>query len=338
MKRKLILHIGMGKTGSTSIQRTLKTSKSQLLTKGIKYLGLMLEEHPLETDYPWHFDFGWSNFISSPIELREKQLTSALIEINNSLPEDVHTLIWSNESFFEGIGLLKKILASIEDIFDIQIIGYIRSPGGWIQSAYMQWGIKHKTYNGPLKPFKAWTNQHPYRVMMRINEWLDFNRKSMFFNFDAVPNITEHFVNNYASTASKDISLLRSNDTPSPVAMALFAYHNSLSESQVLPNEIMPLLHLSGLLEPRQKTPTYNKLLPTQEDITEYENRFIDEIHAINTYFESIGQPGFKTGSTEVKDRSVTQNEVNRALLELIVHLEKQVNNLRNEIKKASNK
>jgi len=43
IKPKLIVHIGMGKTGTTSIQRALRISTKELDSKGVKYLGMWFE-------------------------------------------------------------------------------------------------------------------------------------------------------------------------------------------------------------------------------------------------------------------------------------------------------
>ena len=43
---ELILHIGMGKTGSTAIQLTLRNNIAKLQDAGADYLGMWLEPGP----------------------------------------------------------------------------------------------------------------------------------------------------------------------------------------------------------------------------------------------------------------------------------------------------
>ena len=332
MKRKLIVHVGMGKTGSTSIQRTLKMSSGLLADRGVRYLGLMLEESPLKVNYPWHFDFGWSEYIKIPAVQRESELVSALTEIDAALPEDTHTLIWSNETFFHGLDLIKNVLLAVAPHFDIEIVGYVRSPGSWIQSAYMQWGIKHKTYDGALKVFGAWAADHPYQVKSFVDGWSNLGFHTMFYNFDAISDVASQFINTYVPGGTDSIKVMRSNDTPAPVALAMFAYHNSLSETPVHPAEMDSLLNSSGLLRRRQNMTAFNELLPTDNSVSEYIKRFENEMSSVNAYFDSVGQPPFETLNIKVKDLSVDQNEINRALLELVVHLEKQIKALRTEV------
>lgn len=322
----------MGKTGSTSIQRTLRMSSGLLADRGVKYLGLMLEESPLKANYPWHFDFGWSEFVKMPVAQRESELVSALTEIDAALPESIHTLIWSNETFFHGLELIKRVLLAVAPHFDVEIVGYVRSPGSWVQSAYVQWGIKHKTYAGALKTFGTWAADHPYQVKPFVDDWSSLGFHSMFYNFDAISDVASQFINTYVPGGSDSIKVIRSNDSPAPVALAMFAYHNSLSETPVHPAEIEPLLNSSGLLRRRQKMTAFNELLPTDDSVGDYIKRFENEMSSVNAYFDSVGQPSLGSQDIKVKDISVDQNEINRALLELVVHLEKQIKALRVEV------
>ncbi|MEP5625277.1 MAG: hypothetical protein ABJP82_22120, partial [Hyphomicrobiales bacterium] len=49
----LVLHIGAGKTGSTSIQFTLRQAAEKLAKQHTFYAGLMLEKLPVATQYSW---------------------------------------------------------------------------------------------------------------------------------------------------------------------------------------------------------------------------------------------------------------------------------------------
>ena len=50
-KIELILHIGAGKTGTSSIQETLRNNSLALNDQHVKYLGLMLEFAEHKYDY-----------------------------------------------------------------------------------------------------------------------------------------------------------------------------------------------------------------------------------------------------------------------------------------------
>ncbi|MEW5838764.1 MAG: hypothetical protein AB1717_08025 [Pseudomonadota bacterium] len=330
MKRKLIIHVGMGKTGSTSIQRTLREGSHYLEEHGIKYLGLMLEQQPLSHAYAWHVDGGWPAFhgITDRDEATQ-QMVGAFVELDESLAPSIHTLIWSNESLFDSFSVVAAVLDIIATRFDIQVVGYIRSPDSWVLSAYMQWGIKHKSYVGALKSFKEWTNGRPYLVMPMLNQWLQFDPGAAFYNFNSVSDVVRHFIDNHLPESARGVPVKRSNDTPPPVAQALFASYNSLSAADVLPTELMPLIRAAGLHKTMQPMSEYNELLPSEDDIAEYLSHNKNEVEAINRYFEATGQRGFDLLNPRYKDYSVTQQDVNRALLKLVVYLWREVNSLK---------
>jgi hypothetical protein len=339
MKRKLIIHIGMGKTGSTSIQRTLRRAQDSLNSQGVHYLGLMLEHAPSDDFYPWQVDSGWAAYLRLDKEIANQQLLGVLTETDKKLPSEIHTLVWSNESLFDGASLVLSAIESAREIFDIEIVGYIRRPDSWVTSAYLQWGIKHKSYPGPLKPFRNWAGGMGYSVMPKIKSWEAMGDSIKFFNFDAISDIAEHFNTTLLPEATNGISPFRANETPPSVAMAFFAYYNSLSEGQVLPSELEPLLNRSGIYSSKQKVRPYNNMLPNELDIKNYLQQNAEEISKLNTYFEAHNEPVFDLSEPKVKDYSTNQHEINRGLLQMIKHLFVEIDMLKNKLKKqdASN-
>lgn len=331
MKRKLIIHVGMGKTGSSSIQKTLREARNVLEESGVKYLGLMLEHLELPNEYSWHQVSGWGAFLSLESVQAQKELADALIYADETLPESINTLVWSNESLFDRPDDVSKAIEEVKDRYQICVVGYIRRPDSWITSAYLQWGVKHKTYRGPLKPFRAWSSGRPYVVSPKIKAWEALAHTSTFFNFDVVPDIAGHFVESIIGKAG-DVPSLRANDTPPPVVMALFAYHNSLAEGQVLPEELGPLLRASGLFNKQQKTVPYNRLLPTEDDISNYVETQSEEISRVNEMFKINGHPEFDLSTLKVKDYSASPLDINRAMLQLIFHLYSEIESLKKKL------
>ncbi|MBN0986996.1 hypothetical protein [Amphritea pacifica] len=333
MKRKLIIHVGMGKTGSSSIQHTLRASGPLLQARGVKYLGLMLERQSLEKSPVWHKSDGWTQFTSLPEPQATAQLVAALQEIDQALPDSVHTLIWSNEALFNEVEQVAAAIEQLNLLFDITVVGYIRSPDSWIHSAYLQWGIKHKSYKGSLKSFPEWVKNKKFVVTPFINRWKQLVESVVFFNFEPIKDVCEHFITEYLPAIASDVKVVVSNETPSSAAIALFAYYNSLFEEEVLPNRLMPLLSESGVAKSRQVMPEFNGLLPGKEDISHFiaDNR--PEIDQINHFFEMEKQPPFDMNQLKFKDNNVSQQDINRALLQLVVHLSDEVERLKQVIK-----
>ena len=328
MKRKLIIHVGMGKTGSTSIQMALGSNENLLAENGVKYLGLMLENTPLPKSYTWNHSGGWHTFLRLDLKEACQELVEAFTHINENLPQNLSTLIWSNESLFFDFDHVDA-LKSIESIYDIHVVGYIRRPDDWIASAYLQWGIKHKTYTGPLQSFRQWVKTLPYSVAPRIDIWKESVDSSKFFNFNAIEDITRHFLERSAPALAQELRASSSNHTPPPQAMALFCAYNSTLERQVLPSELEPLLSRSGLMNKLPPARNYNSLLPTTKDLQAYIEENAEEIREVNKRLDMQGEPGFRLAAEEIKDRSVSQQDINRALLRTIVHLADEVESLK---------
>ncbi|SEG55012.1 hypothetical protein [Marinobacterium lutimaris] len=333
MKRKLIIHVGMGKTGSSSIQKTLRVARPTLEQHGIKYLGLMLEHLSLPVaQYDWHVVDGWERYTCMDRAQANRELAHVLQYAADKLPPDLHTLIWSNESLFDCIENVEPALNALRDRYDIQIIGYIRRPDSWILSAYLQWGIKHKINSGPIQPFRNWVRRKPYVVTPKLEGWSSFADEACFYNFDDIQDVSAHFVANVLSLKTGDIPSLRENDTPPPAAMALFAYHNSMAEGAILPDELEPLLKEAGLYEKMQKSQPYNKLLPVESDVASYVEQCQGEVDKINKIFEASGQARFDLTTLKYKDYSSTPLDTNRALFKVIYHLYKEIELLKSKM------
>ena len=149
---KFIFHVGMGKTGSTTIQAALAENSSVLAAKGYLYLGQWLGIVRPEFD-----EFaGFQLFLEqSP---REFDISSFLF-LNAA--EDVNIgrkldkFIVSNEQYLENVAKTEPFFRGISRRGELEIIIYVRPPATWLPSAYMQWGVIHKTNLGRLESFSV---------------------------------------------------------------------------------------------------------------------------------------------------------------------------------------
>ena len=98
----LLVHIGHGKTGSTSIQQTLLKNRDAMLERGIAYLGRMLEHCETSEPKEWqHADGAVRLLHQMPADTAGQEIYSVLTEELDRLKTiGVHTAIWSNEAFF----------------------------------------------------------------------------------------------------------------------------------------------------------------------------------------------------------------------------------------------
>ncbi len=149
----LILHVGMGKTGSTSLQKTLAAAeKSGLLAgQGTRYLGMTPTF--LGSAYADALD-GFRNLFQHPVEEQSRLAVSTrdfLEEVHKN--QGVTTFVLSNEVLTQHARVLRPFIERLQAGIDVKIIQFVRNPIPWAVSAYKQWGIRHKTYPGPIRSF-----------------------------------------------------------------------------------------------------------------------------------------------------------------------------------------
>jgi hypothetical protein len=147
---KVIFHVGMGKTGSTTIQRSLATSSALLAAAKTHYLGQWMEiVHP---------DFDkFKGFQAFLRQAPDQMIASAerLLARIAALHQETgaETFVISNEQYLENIPRLKEFFAVLAAKVQLQFIIFVRPPASWLPSAYIQWGVLHKTNRGPVQPF-----------------------------------------------------------------------------------------------------------------------------------------------------------------------------------------
>jgi len=141
--KKCILHIGMPKTGSSSIQKYLYSKVKSL--DGIEYAEIGPINHSGPITYIFNPDiindpfFSRRGLSSEQIISKKKHFTKKL---NNALSAEYETIIISAESlgtvFFKEDWLweLKKKLLKYVD--SIEVIAYVRKPISFMESAFQQ--------------------------------------------------------------------------------------------------------------------------------------------------------------------------------------------------------
>jgi hypothetical protein len=140
----VILHIGKGKTGSSSIQQFLQTNRDILESCGIL---LVLPEIPA------------AGYQLSDFSHPEKYHQALQYLKEFSQERHFSTILWTNETFEH---LTVDFIYRFREMFpasSFRIIVFLRRQDQWIQSAYCQWGVKHKIYPGPVKSFDAFLNE-----------------------------------------------------------------------------------------------------------------------------------------------------------------------------------
>jgi hypothetical protein len=141
---RLTLHVGMPKTGTTTIQSFLATNRKRLQDHGLFSLGpFCLKSYPSTSEF---FD--------------EERLRCGLDEIKRRTKKGINRLLWSHEGFsnfsYSKDGKLPKIIQRGLPASSYRVIIYLRRQDHFLRSAYLEWGIVGKRYPGRVVGFDDW--------------------------------------------------------------------------------------------------------------------------------------------------------------------------------------
>lgn len=294
---KLIVHIGHGKTGSSSIQETLLSGRDILADQGIAYLGLMLEHGGGLNRHDWQKRSGSDIFFANARDplTANGEMFAALSEALSQCDRDgVTKTIWSNEWLAPRSGMVLPALQKIaESGHEIEIQCYVRRHDKWAISAYSQWGLKHKSYDGRVRDFESWMpvfGGRSIRFADDIKPWHDaFSDKLKVFNFDAIGDVVEHFLVNNQIAGVRPIN---ENVSPSAVEIAAQAVFNSKHPISMRPSEYDKVANLlrrdAGTEQPLS---TIDKLFPSQDALKTLLDDRRDDIATLNEHLARNGQP-----------------------------------------------
>ena len=175
---KLVMHIGMGKTGTSSIQRALATNHERLAAQRAAYLGMWFDA----IDPSFEGLMGQRHFAAGDAEqMHDRALTLRSILARRAASEGIETFLFSNEAIFPSVATMTPFLAALGESLDLRLVTYLRDPRSWLPSAYAQWGIRHKVEGGPIRPFperartlienyeaiRAWVERFPDILVVR---------------------------------------------------------------------------------------------------------------------------------------------------------------------------
>ena len=323
-KIKLILHIGAGKTGTTSIQQTLKKNQNELKKQGVYYLGLMLENAYLQK-------YKWQNitFYKMMDKKAEDQLLEILLDtIQIAKEEGIHTLIWSNESFFTRNKKLLNIMHKLKKYnIEIQIVSYVRRHDAWARSAYQQWGISHKIYKGRIKTFKEWANEKKFKFYDKISFYYkDFPAETVIKNMDAIGDVVPDFLELCGINAD-NIRIVRSNESVSNEELVLRAiYNDSFKDS------VMPMQFLNRVIKKQSinLTPTeyLATLMPSEEDLNSIQKDLSEDREQLNLLLTSQNQKTIDVSKLIYKNIAVDTDKLVMLLCEIVIGQSLKINNL----------
>ncbi len=147
--KKLIVHIGAGKCGSSAIQAYLKVNAAALKAQGVLIPGLDLAMNTLVAGNQINF---FQHLLADPsaphicgqssrpgaAPLVRERLAALHAEMVKS---NLHTLILSAENL-SNEHAFSRLLAQGKEYFDVHIVAYIRRQDEYLSSSWGQWYVK----------------------------------------------------------------------------------------------------------------------------------------------------------------------------------------------------
>lgn len=299
MARKLCVHIGTGKTGSTAIQAFCSAQRAALRQCGVHYWGLNLEGCGAVDPFAWQSSGGTAKLQQLSEPEASRQLRQALSDALERLPDGA-TAFWSNESIYERPNVyipLLKAAATASDL-ELLVIAYARNHTGYVRSAYKQWGIKHKTYRGQLLGFREWltTRKDFLSYGKRLALWdAAFTDRFRLVNYNRSGDVVAHFCQFLPSAVAQlqPEPDLQVNASPPDQLLTLQAIFNNQFQEPVSPQAFQALRRRQPLLQRLRAAagPPLRQLFPTDADLRYAQELLADDADLVNTILRRHGQP-----------------------------------------------
>lgn len=127
MKKKLFIHIGTGKTGTTALQMFLCQNKNQLLKYGYKYADSYLE------------NFNHHGLCVNAYQLNENEIKHRLNTLANEIRNSDKNMIISSE-YFPGLSAndIKLYCENLSVEFDVHVVVYFRRQEEFLEAWFNQ--------------------------------------------------------------------------------------------------------------------------------------------------------------------------------------------------------
>lgn len=331
---RFIFHIGAGKTGTSSIQFTLRHGAPLLHRHGVWYLGLVMEHAPVRR-FPWQVPGGTDAFHALSQEEGERQLEAVLqATVAAAREQGVHTLVWSSESFFDRYDkALPPLQRLAEQGIEVTILAYVRRHDAWARSAYAQWAIKHKTNTGPVLPFSEWVARRRPAFAPTLQAYeAAFPGRVRVRNLDAAGDAVDDFLN---ATGLDGMALqpIRENVTPDDTELLARALFNDGVKEKAFP---MLFDRLVGRHTRFDATPAgwLETLVPTREQLAQVHADAAEDRAVVDGFLDREGQALLPQSLASAREPAIDESRLLMAMSRLVMLQARRIENLEGRLKK----
>lgn len=327
----LIVHIGQGKTGTSSIQRAL-TQRSELLKeRHYKDLSINLSNC---SSYKQNINYLDEN----DLKLGKKSevfkcLENELSEVNDK------TLIWSNETIFQTEAIIPILQQLAEAGHKLHVIVYIRRHDLWARSAHTQWCVKHKTKPGPVLSYSEWIEKTDIRYAERLKKWEEaFPNNFSIRNYEEISDVVSNFAN-FLDLPSDEFTISDINISPGKETIYAWSIFNSISNKPNLPYPFENFLsHQRKLNDNFDTNLPKENLLPSSDEINQILEDYRDDIELANSVLKSHGQEPFNFEHAKAKDNTIDNDKLIELLFKIVFNQQKQLSLFQRRLSRLESK
>ncbi|WBH16488.1 hypothetical protein [Sphingomonas radiodurans] len=319
-RKRLVIHAGLGKSGSSAIQKYCREQARELRERGIFYLGMFFERGAASEE-----DFGSAEALLDALahdDGIEDRLVALLTE-KIAARLAISTFVWSQIALTIHAELLGRVIARLAPICDTEVVIYFRHQATWLVSAYLQWGVKHKTEPGPILPFDQWIPHAAprgldYRAVIEGWRAAVGAERLHVRSYDHVDDVVSDFLTTARlGPMAATIGTTRHYETPDNTLMTLFRLYQGQHDAPAAPGGLQRALSDNRLEQKRYREVTPGLTLPHEEEWTRFAASFDITNAALAADFGLILGP---VGAGPAPDPSyVAPATVVPALLDLII-------------------
>lgn len=225
---RLILHVGMGKTGTSAIQAALKQNPDVLAKAGAHYLGMRVDflDPPAEANKN-------QAFLKIPVADKIAYAARVSAHLAGLAGQGIHTAILSNEGLWGASAALRPFISALDPAIAVTVVGYVRNPDRWLPSAYAQWGIADKVARGGIKSYDEIAEAYATRYGAAL-DWRDeMEERFLLRHYDVAGDVVTDFLG--AIGVSAPLTGARANARRNRGELALRALFNNRFPGHAVP-------------------------------------------------------------------------------------------------------
>lgn len=332
--RRLIIHAGLGKSGSSAIQKYCRDHAAELRQAGAGYLGMFLERgDPLPHGFTSADDLQRALADDPAIEDRLVDLLSRRMAARPGIT----TFIWSHIALATNADLIGRVIARLAPDCETQVVLYFRHQASWLVSAYLQWGVKHKSTVGPIRSFAEWLPEAAARgadYRQVIERWRHAIAPERLHvrSYDAAPDVVTDFLGVAGLPApAESQGALRHYQTPDPTVMTLYRLYQGQQEGEALPGPLQRTLAAHGVEKRRYRDVDPASTLPSGGAWDRFVAGFDEENAALaRDYGLALTAPSTGPGP---EPSHAAPAVVIPALLDLIIAMDRRISALERQMK-----